>query len=294
MNKDVLVLVMSVGDYKDNHTIHYLEKIGGEANAIVCLPKEFEKYSESYANNNIKTYIYDEKKYINKDFEFFGFKPRNCGGIGRQGIAEAVEKYDNENTVILQLDDDTAGLNIRKVEGDSVKSLMIKKWSNLKRIVLAEDEFYNKTGIECMGATGATIPDADSFITNHKIFNNFIMRKGVKRNFNGFKALCSDDQRFNIYHNLIDCVPMISHHLHSITFHQNQGDRKDGNAVLYNKDCSWKKSFALKMMMPQAVAQKIIQEKNRILFRENIETAKLYPPICVGDKEGNIIGEVKW
>lgn len=79
-----------------------------------------------------------------------------------------------------------------------------------------------------------------------------------------------------------------------IAFHQNQGDRKDGNAVLYNKDCSWKKSFALKMMMPQAVAQKIIQEKNRILFRENIETAKLYPPICLGDKEGNIIGEVKW
>lgn len=118
--------------------------------------------------------------------------------------------------------------------------------------------------------------------------------KGVKRNFNGFKALCSDDQRFNIYHNLIDCVPMISHYLHSINFHQNQGDRKDGNAVLYNKDCSWKKSFALKMMMPQAVAQKIVQEKNRILFRENIETAKLYPPICLGDKEGNIIGEVKW
>ena len=294
MKNKVKVLVMSVGDYKNNHTIHYLEKIGGQYNAIVCLPKQFEANAESYKKHNIEVYIYDEKKYINKDFEFFGFKPRNCGGVGRQGIAEAVEKFDDDNTVILQLDDDTASLNIKKIDNGELKSLMIRKWSSLEKMVLAENEFYEKTGIECMGATGATIPDADSFISNHKIFNNFIMRKGVKKNFDGFKALCSDDQRFNIYHNLIDCVPMISHNLHSITFHQNQGDRKDGNAVLYNKDCSWKKSYALKMMMPQAIAQKIVQETNRILFRENIQTSRLYPPLCLGDKNGNIVGEIKW
>lgn len=216
-NKQVTVLIMSVGDYKDNHTVHYLERIGGQSNAIVCLPKEFEYNVKSYTKHNIKTYVYDEKKYINKDFEYFGFKPRNCGGIGRQGIAEAVEKLDDGNTIFLELDDDTAGLNIKKVENNELKSLMIRKWSSVERIVLAENEFYEKTGIECMGATGASIPDAEDFITNHKIFNNFIMRKGVKLNFDGFKALCSDDQRFNIYHNLLDLTPMISYTLHAIT-----------------------------------------------------------------------------
>lgn len=294
MTKKVKVLVMSVGNYSNNHTVKYLERIGGKDRIIVCLPKQFESNAESYSKKGVKTYIYDEKQYINEEFEFFGFKPRNCGGVGRQGIAEAVEKLDDGNTIFLQLDDDTSTLNAKKVENNRVVSTMIRHWDNLEKIVIAEDEFYQETGIECMGATGATIPDADSFISNHKIFNNFIMRKGKRLNFDGFKALCSDDQRFNIYRNLIDAQPMISFNFFSIIFHQNQGDRKDGNAVLYNKDCSWKKSFGLKMMMPHAISQKIVKETNRVLFRENINTAKLYPPICLSDKDGNIVGEAKW
>lgn len=291
--KEVIVLVMSVGKYETNYTAKYFNKIGGKEHIVICLPKQFEENAESYTKNGINTYIYDEKKYINKDFEFFGFNPRNCGGIGRQGIAEAVEKLGDENTIFFQVDDDTSSFNIKKLENGKFKSIAISKWSNFKKFVIAEDDFYNETGIECMAQTGATPPEAGKFIGNHKIFNNFIMRKGNRLNFDGFKALCSDDQRFNIYHNLLDNVPMITHQYMNITFHQNQGDREDGNAVLYNTDFSWKKSFSLRMIMPQGIAQKISKETNRILFRENISASKLYPPIYLCDKNGNIVGEAK-
>lgn len=285
---------MSVGEYSTNYTAKMLKKMGATEHTVVCLPKCYEANADSYNKQGIAVYLYDQDLYKNGEFEYFGFRKVNCGGIGRQGIASAVENLGDKDTIFFQVDDDTSSLNVRKLIDGKLKSTSIKKWSNLEKLIIAEDEFYNATGIECMASTGATIPDADHFISNHKIFNNFIMRKGVRLNFDGFKALCSDDYRYNIYRNLTNATPMISHNLAVITFHQNQGDRKDGNAVLYNKDCSWKKSFGLKMIMPFSVSQKIIQESNRILFRENLEPSKLYPNICVSDKKGNIIGEVQW
>lgn len=289
--KPIKVLIMSVGEYASNFTAKWFEKIGGIENCVVCLPKQFEENAESYRKRSIEVFIYDEKKYIGDGIEYFGFKPRNCGGIGRQGIAEAVEKY-GDKFICFQIDDDTAGLSVRTTDQyGKYHATYITTWENFEKLVWAEEDFYQMTGVECMAQTGATIPTEGEFISNHKIFNNFIMRKGCRNNFNGFAALCSDDCRFNIYYNIIDGVPMISGSHASITFHQNQGDREDGNAVLYNTDCSWKKSFSLKMMMPQAVAQRISKETNRVLFRENILASKLYPPICL-EKDGEIVGRV--
>ena len=69
--KKVKVLVMSVGPYEKNGTIKWLEKINAKELATVCLPKEFEENSEGYTKRNIDVFIYDEKKYINDDFEYF-------------------------------------------------------------------------------------------------------------------------------------------------------------------------------------------------------------------------------
>lgn len=288
--KNVKVVVMSVGDYKTNWTVHYLESIGGKNQIIVCLPKQFEENRQSYEEQGVKVFVYDEKKYINDDFEFFGFKPRNCGGVGRQGIAEAVEKFANDNTLILELDDDTAQLSVRHLnENGEFKATKIRRWEDLVKLVNTEFEFAEKTGIEIAAQTGASIPDTN-FITNRKIFNNFIMFKGNPWNFKGFAALCSDDQRFNLYNNISNVRPMVSHPYATISFHQNQGDRPDGNAPLYNSDYSWKKSYALKMMMPQAGEQKFTQQANRKLFRENFKYSTIYPPICLEDKDGNIVG----
>ena len=286
--KKIKVLVMSVGKYEKNGTVKWLEKIGSSDLAVVCLPKEFESNASSYENRGIEVFIYDQDKYINDDFEYFGFRKRNCGGVGRQGIAEAVEKYGDEY-ICFQLDDDTSGYSVRKTEIN--KSINIRSKEDLIELVNVFDEFYNLTKIECMGKTGATPPSGD-FVSNRKIFNNFIMRKGNKLNFDGFKALCSDDYRFNLYHNLLDCQPMISTELVSITFKQSQGDRKDGNAVIYNGDYSWKKSYSLKMMMPWCVEQRILQETNRMLFRENHRPSDVFPPISVVDN-GKIIGKLR-
>lgn len=286
--KPIKVLIMSVGDYNNNGTVKWFVKYNAKDLAVVCLPKEFEDKAESYKEKGIEVFIYDEKKYINEDFEYFGFKKRNCGGVGRQGIAEAVEKY-GDDYICLQLDDDMSTYGVRNAEKN--KSKIIKSRESLEKIIRAFEDFYNKTGIECMGKTGATPPSGE-FIANRKIFNNFIMRKGNSWNFTGFKALCSDDYRFNLYNNLYNCKPMISTELVSITFTQNQGDRKDGNAVIYNGDYSWKKSYSLKMMAPWCVDQRIKEEANRILFRENFRPSWLFPPICAVEN-GEIIGEVK-
>lgn len=291
-DKNVLVLVMSVGKHSDNHTVKWLEKIGGISHTIVCLPKQFEENAESYKKRSIEVYVYDEKKYINKDFEYFGFKPRNCGGIGRQGIAEATEKFGNEDNIILQIDDDTAGFSAAKqVDGKLIRR-RIHSWANFAKIINAEQRFYEATGIECAGQTGASMP-GDGFISNRKIFNNFIMRPGNRLNYDGFKALCSDDYRFNMMNCLLNARPMISHKYLVIYFAQNQGDRKDGNAVIYNSDFSWKKSYALKMIAPWAVEQRIRKEKNRVIFRENYMPRKLFPQVCLEDKNGKLIGRTQ-
>jgi len=285
--KKIKVLVMSVGPYEKNGTVKWLEKIKAQDLATVCLPKEFEENKKSYEKRNIDVFIYDEKKYINDEFEYFGFRKRNCGGVGRQGIAEAVEKYGDEY-ICFQLDDDTGGYSVKNSEID--KSSNLRDRESLIELVNAFDEFYNNTKIECMGKTGAT-PPSGKFISNRKIFNNFVMRKGNKLNFDGFKALTSDDCRYNLYNNILNCRPMISTELVSITFTQNQGDRDDGNAVIYNGDYSWKKSFGLKMMMPWGVEQHLTKETNRILFRENFKPSYLFPPILV-EENGEITGRL--
>lgn len=152
----------------------------------------------------------------------------------------------------------------------------------LEKYIYLCDEFYQRTGCEIGGRTGATIPDRRrGLISNRKIFNNFIMRKGNELNFGGFAALCSDDQRYNLYRNLTQRTPMLSEQRVSIIFAQNQGDRDDGNAVIYNSDCSWKKCFALKMIIPWAVYTRASREQNRVLFREWMRTSKIYPPILL-------------
>ena len=289
MKKPIKVLIMSVGQYDTNHTVHYFEKIGGVEHCVVCLPNQFKANASSYKDKGIDVFLYDEKKYINSDFEFLGFKPRNCGGVGRQGIAEAVEKY-GDDFLCFQVDDDYSGFSIHNMSRQKNKT--IKLWHNLEKLIYAEQEFYEKTGIELMAKTGVTITDPKKgFLANKKIFNNFIMRKGNELNFFGFAALCSDDQRYNIYQNLLRLTPMLSTNCAKMGFHQNQGDRNDGNAVLYNSDCSWKKSFGLKMMMPHAISQYIKRERNRVLFREHILCKNLYPPIFL-EQDGKLVAKV--
>lgn len=285
--KPIKVLVMSVGEYSKNWTIRYLERIKGVNNAVVCLPMQFEHNADGYKKKNIEVFIYDEKKYINDNFEFFGFNPRNCGGIGRQGIAEAVEKYNND-FLCFQMDDDYTGFSVRTLTDKKNKT--ITRWANLEKMIYAFDEFYQTLGIELAARTGAT-PPSGSFVSSHKIFNNFVMRKGVELNFYGFAALCSDDQRFNIYRNIYDITPMLSTEIFTVLFHQSQGDRSDGNAVLYNGDCSWKKSFALRMMIPWACRQRVAAHKNRVLYVENIKQSLLYPPIML-EQDGKIVARV--
>lgn len=290
--KDVIVLVMSVGPYEKNGTVEYIESIGGKENLIVCLPEQFKDNSGGYEAHGINVSIYDEKKYINDDFEFFGFKPRNCGGVGRQGIAEAVEKFADDNTIILELDDDTSQMTVRtQTESGKFHGAKVRTWTDFKKLINAEYKLWEDCGIEVACKTGASIPK-DGFVNNRKIFNNFIMHKGNRLNFKGFAALCSDDYRFNLYNNLLNGRPMISHSYGGISFDQNQGDRTDGNAPLYNSDYSWKKSLALRMMAPWIAEQRFLQETNRKLFRENFRFADIMPPICLVDKDGNIVGRV--
>lgn len=284
-NKPIKVLIMSVGPYSANTTAHFFNKIGGKDNCVVCLPFAKEYNADTYTAKGFEVFLYDEKKYINTEFEYFGFNRCNCGGVGRQGIAEAVDKY-GDDYMCIQIDDDTSSIAVRPKGG---KQKNITKWENFEKLYYAYNDFYEDLHIEMMSKTGAT-PNND-FVANRKIFNNFIMRKGNDLNYDGFKALCSDDYRYNYYRNIVQGVPMLSCGRSLIMFKQAQGDRKDGNAPLYNGDCSWKKAFALKMMFPWAVNLKIAKETNRMLFREEIAASKLYPPISLTEN-GNIVAKV--
>lgn len=286
--RPIKVLVMSVGEYAKNKTAQYMRAIGGVEHTVVCLPKQYADNAASYERVGLTVYVYDERKYMNERFEYFGFTPRNCGGIGRQGIAEAVDMYGDEN-ICYQLDDDYTGIYVynRRVR----KQLKITTWANFERMIRLFDDFYNELGIEIAGKVGATPPDKN-FLVSRKIYNNFIMRKGVRLNYDGFAALCGDDQRFNIMRNIIDATPMCNVNEFSVCFSQSQGDRSDGNAVIYNSDCSWKKSFALRMMYPWACRQRVAKHVNRALFLENIKYNKLYPPIMLADKNVDIVEQV--
>ena len=171
---------MSVGVYEQNGTAKWLEKLGAVDLGVICLPKCFSENAESYKGRGFEVYIYDEEKYIGKDIEYFGFKPRNCGGIGRQGIAEAVEKYGDE-FICFELDDDTGDYAIKTNKG--AKSIKTKK--ELEDLVYALYRFSESTGIDIAGKTGATPPKDGRFIANRKIFNNFSVPSRIFINFSG-------------------------------------------------------------------------------------------------------------
>ena len=292
-NKKLIVLVMSVGPIERNGTLKWLTKIGGRANAVVVLPKQFEEHAESYTKAGVSTYVYDERKYINDEFEYFGFKPRNCGGIGRQGIAEATDALKTPDNLLLQMDDDTSCMSIKKrmvIDGEvRWKAKSIMNFKSLEELMNAYDDFYQSTGIKIQSITGATpIGPNDLFFAARKIFNNFLMYPEDDYKYAGFRYLCSDDVLYNYTKNVVGLTPMVSICASSIMFTQNQGDRKDGNAPLYNKDCSWKKSYSLRMFNPLLSTQYIARETNRILFRETMQYSKIYPPIMLTDSEGNI------
>ena len=296
--KPVKFLVMSVGPYEKNGTCKYFEAIDGKDRIIVVLPKQFEENAAGYRKHGIEVYIYDEKQYINDGFEYFGFRPRNCGGVGRQGIAEAVDRFSDENTILCQVDDDTSGFSVRVRTTETQtgwRATSIRHFSSLEKVINLLDEFYRNTGIRIQGKTGATITGiGDHFFANRKIFNNFIMYESDAWRGEGFKSLCSDDVRYNLCKSLNDCTQLASIHLIAIQFTQNQGDRTDGNAPLYNKDCSWKKSFANRMYNPAYATQYIVHEKNRILFRETMQYTKLYPPVFLSDKSGKITAKLRF
>lgn len=292
--REVKFLVMSVGPADKNGTCRYLERIGGTKNIIVVLPNQYKGHAKSYRDKGMQVFIYDEQKYINEDFEFFGFKPRNCGGVGRQGIAEAVDKFDDGKTLLCQLDDDTTGIRVAtKSDANPCgwESKTICHIDSLVRLMNAFHDFYVKTGIKVQAKTGATtVGRKDVLVANHKIFNNFLMYKTDRWRGEGFRSLCSDDVRYNFYKSVCDCTPLISIHAASISFTQSQGDRSDGNAPIYNRDCSWKKSFSLRMIMPLVSNQYIANETNRILFRETLDYKKINPPIFLSDADGKITG----
>lgn len=294
--RKVKFLVMSVGPVEKNGTCKYMERIGGTKDTIVVLPEQFKKNADGYRSKGFDVYLYDERKYINDDFEFFGFRPRNCGGVGRQGIAEAVDALDDGKTLFFQMDDDTGKVDIFKRCPDSPvgwQARIILDIGSLKRLVNALHTFYERTGIKLQAKTGATPARADgTFFSNRKIFNNFIMYKSDGWRGEGFRALCSDDVRYNYYKSLCDCSPLASTYCASIAFTQNQGDRTDGNAPMYNKDCSWKKSYVLRMINPIQSTQYIAKEEHRILFRETLQYNEINPPVFLSDKDGNITGQL--
>ncbi len=289
-DKPIIVLIMSVGPYKQNKTAKMLEKMGGKEDCVVCLPRQFMEHEPTYTEQGFEVFIYDEQQYINDDFEFFGFKKRNCGGVGRQGIAEAVDRY-GDDFLCFQVDDDYSSFTLHRDDGVGKKHWRITDFNDLRLMIYAFAEFYEITGIECGAVTG-NIFKGTLFLTK-KIFNNFVMRKENALNYSGFAALCSDDHRYNYLNNLLQCNPMLSTSLFAVCFTVSQGQRPDGNAVLYNGDCSWKKSFALKMMLPWCVSQYIKVESGTALFREHINTTLLYPPILI-EKGGYIIEKVKF
>lgn len=289
--KKVKVLVMSVGPQAKNYTVKYLKKIGTPAESIcVCLPNQYKENATTYTDCEV--FLYDEQKYINDDFDFYGFKKRNCGGVGRQGIAEATELY-GDDWICFQVDDDTSAFAVKKLINGKYKSTTIKKWANLEKMIRALNEFWELTGIEMAGSVAAAPPTTESAIQTRKIYNNFIMHKGNRLNFDGFRSLSSDDNRFNLMNNLLELHPMAATPLFNITFHQAQGDRNDGNAVIYNGDYSWKKSFYIRMLIPSAANASISEESNRKLFRENIAQSKIYPDWLLTDDEGKVVGKAK-
>lgn len=293
------ILIMSVGEYAKNYTARYLAKIDGVDKSTIVLPSVFESNAESYKKHGFDVYIYDEKKYINGEFEFFGLKPRNCGGVGRQGVAECIEHFGKDYDGYYVLDDDYSALFVRKydVKTEKWKQTSIDSNDDLLDVIGGLDNFCKKTGILAGGSTANIIPSRGSSgknFTSYKLFNNFLMYSGRKANFDGFKALTNDDYRYNMFLNYQQNIPLMSLLRLSISSVNSQGVRKDGNAVIYNTDLSWKKAYALKLMSPASASLylKKVKTNNMWQFKEKHNYKLVGPPILLRDDETGKIDRV--
>lgn len=261
-------IVMSVGDSSENGTYNYLchrLKIPKDR-VIIALANQFEKYAETYTDATV--YLYDEKKHFDK-VDYYKFVPRNCGAVGRMGVAEAADHFDFDRYIVL--DDDTGNI----VFGGAI----IKNGRLLDEICQIVIDMEDNTGLHWGIRTGNVIPDYERLTSSRKQYNFFIIKKGDPKNY-WYSTYVSDDNQWNVrtywygqmHFSLTDV---------SITFTQNQGDRNDGNAVIYNGDNSFKKSYAVTMMVPWAAVNTITQEANRPLFREYILFSKLIPKMLL-------------
>lgn len=293
--KPIKLLIMSVGSYDKNTTAKWAKKLGGLKNIVVVLPKQFEKFKKTYTDQGIEVYVYDEQKYINEDFEYFGFKPRNCGGVGRQGIAEATEHYKSDDCIFLELDDDTGTILARAERLGEGKTAAIRSWDDLERIYNTLYKFYESCGILMGGRTLVAVPGFGEFLSSYKLFNNFLMIPGNDCNFWGFKAFVSDDVRFDFYNAMYNHICMCSCTNVAVGLPSSQGERDDGNAPIYNGDYSWKKSFSLKMSFPWVTSMRYMHEgrDGHPLFRENVEMAQVYPKISLADETGKVVSVVR-
>lgn len=287
--KSVHFYVMSIGGYEGNESVAWLRKIGAPSNAFtVVLPKASQEFVKSYEEAGVDVYLYDESKYVEADyFEFFGFKPRNCGGVGRQGIAEAIDELAKSDELSIQIDDDTSSIAVRRrTEGGRLLRATVRKWSELADIARAMDAIHAATGIEpgVHIAVGAGSAPEDGFRT-WKRFNLWIMRKGDPQNYYNFAEFVSDDIIANMYF-WLQGIPQGGLGGVNLTFKEGQASRPDGNDAIYRSDASWKKAYALRMTCPWASHMRMRREQGGFLYRELLLWRHLAPVPMLKDEQG--------
>lgn len=294
--KSVHFYVMSIGDYEGNKSVAWLRKIGAPSDAFtVVLPKASQEFVKSYEDAGVDVYLYNESKYVDADyFEFFGFKPRNCGGVGRQGIAEAIDSLASDEEISVQMDDDTSNMNVRRrTEGGRLLGASVRKWSELVAIVRAMDGIHEATGIEPAVhiAVGAGSAPEDGFVT-WKRFNFWMMRKGNKQNYYNFAEFVVDDSIANMYY-WLQGIPQGALGGVNLVFKEGQASRADGNDAIYRSDASWKKGYALRMTCPWASHLRMKKEKGGFLFREFLLWRHLAPVPMLKDEQGRYYSIMK-
>ena len=285
--KKVKFLIMSVGEYEGNVTTKYLLRMKTPKDRIiVCLPNCYSENAASYERHGLQVYLYDEKKYINDDFEFLGFKPRNNGGVGRQGIAEAAETLKADDVLFVQLDDDYVGLRVRTADHCDREGV----FGEVERFYNVCDEFWRETGIRVVGSHSAVFPKPDSPFVTHKEFNNFIMRGTDRWDYDGFKQYVSDDVRYNVYRSILKCEPCCNLKACYVNFGKVQGERKDGNAVIYNGDYAFKKAYALQLMFPWAADLRLYKmpDGTGVQYREQVSTGFYFPKVILESGDGTM------
>lgn len=288
-DRPVHYYVMSIGACSENDSVRWLKRLGAPADAFtVVLPKSAEQFVEGYQQAGVNVYLYDESKYVDADyFEFFGFKPRNCGGVGRQGIAEAVDELAASDEISVQVDDDTSAMCVRRrSQGGRILGASVSKWSELVALARAQTAVMNATGIAVgvhIAVSAGSAPE-DGFVT-WKRFNYWIMKAGDKRNYTGFAEFVVDDTIANLYY-WLSGTPQGALSGVNLTFKEGQASREDGNDAIYRSDASWKKAYALRMTCPWASQMRMRRERGGFLFRENLLWRHLAPKPMLKDGEG--------